>query len=149
MVALVGSISSLGTHYALGLDAVNCQTGDSLSRQEAEVENREKILQAVERISAKTRETLGESLSSIQQHNVPIEQATTSSLEALRFYGLGLKAEGTQGSAAAITFLQQAVALDPNFSKAYGALGMNYYDFGQSDLARTYLTRGAGTEQSN
>ena len=58
-IVLVGSISSLGTHYALGLNAVNCQTGESVSRQEAEVESREKILQAVDRISTKTRETLG------------------------------------------------------------------------------------------
>jgi eukaryotic-like serine/threonine-protein kinase len=140
-VVLVGSISSLGTHYALVLNAVNCQTGDAVSRQEAEVESREKILQALDRISTKTRETLGESLSSIQKYDVPLEQVTTSSLEALRFLGLGLRAEDTQGSAAAILFYKQAIALDPTFSVAYELLALNYYNFGQSDLAATYATR--------
>jgi DNA-binding winged helix-turn-helix (wHTH) protein/tetratricopeptide (TPR) repeat protein len=138
---LVGSISSLGTHYALGLNVVNCQTGESMSRQEAEVESREKILHSLDRISTKTRETLGESLSSIQKHDVPLEQATTSSLEALRFYRLGLKAEDTQGSAAAIRFYKQATELDPEFSAVYELLALNYYNFGQSDLVATNATR--------
>jgi DNA-binding winged helix-turn-helix (wHTH) protein/tetratricopeptide (TPR) repeat protein len=141
LVVLVGSISSLGTHYALGLKAVNCQTGESVSRQEAEVESREKILQAVDRISAKTRETLGESLSSIQKYDVPLDQATTSSLEALRFLRLGAKADFAQGGAAAIPFFKQAIALDPNFSAAYEALGMSYYNVGQADLGVKYLKR--------
>jgi eukaryotic-like serine/threonine-protein kinase len=140
MVVLVGSISSLGSHYVLGLNAVNCQTGESVSRQEAEVESREKILQALDRISAETRETLGESLSSIQKYDVPLDQATTSSLEALRFYRLGAKAEET-GAAAAIPFYRQAIALDPNFSGAYESLGVDYANFGQSDRAATYLKR--------
>ena len=141
IVVLVGSISSLGTHYALSLNAVNCQTGESVSRQEAEVESREKILQAIDRLSTKTRETLGESLSSIQKYNVRLEQATTSSLEALRFYRVGLQADLTQGSAAAIPFFKQAIALDPNFSEAYGALGVSYFNIGQADLGAENLKR--------
>jgi DNA-binding winged helix-turn-helix (wHTH) protein/Flp pilus assembly protein TadD len=138
---LVGSISSLGTNYALGLNAVNCQTGEAMSQQEAEAESRERILQSLDRISAKTRETLGESLSSIQKYDVPLYQATTSSLEALRFYRVGLQTDFTQGSAAAIPFFKQAIALDPNFSIAYEATGISYNNFGQADLARTYLRR--------
>jgi DNA-binding winged helix-turn-helix (wHTH) protein/tetratricopeptide (TPR) repeat protein len=141
MAVLVGSISSLGTHYALGLNAVNCQTGESVSRQEAEVESRENILQALDRISTKTRGTLGESLSSIQKYDVPLDQATTSSLEALRFYRVGLQADLTQGSAAAIPFFKQAIALDPNFSEAYGALGVSYFNIGQADLGARNLKR--------
>jgi DNA-binding winged helix-turn-helix (wHTH) protein/tetratricopeptide (TPR) repeat protein len=141
MVVLVGSVSSLGTHYALGLNAVNCETGKSVSRQETEVESREKILQSLDRISAKTRETLGESLSSVQKNDIPLDQVTTSSLEALRFLRLGGKAEDTQGSAAAISFYKQAIALDPTFSAAHEDLALNYYNFGQSDLVRTYATR--------
>jgi eukaryotic-like serine/threonine-protein kinase len=141
MVVLVGSVSSLGTHYALGLNAVNCETGKSVSRQETEVESREKILQSLDRISAKTRETLGESLSSVQKNDIPLDQVTTSSLEALRFLRLGGKAEDTQGSAAAISFYKQAIALDPTFSAAHEVLALNYYNFGQSDLVRTYATR--------
>jgi DNA-binding winged helix-turn-helix (wHTH) protein/predicted Zn-dependent protease len=140
-VVLVGSISSLGTHYALGLNAVNCQTSESISRQVADVESREKILQAVDRVSTETRETLGESLGSIQKYNVRLEQATTSSLEALRFYRVGLQTDLTQGSAAAIPFYKQAIALDQNFSEAYAALGVDYINFGQADLGVTYLKR--------
>jgi tetratricopeptide (TPR) repeat protein len=89
----------------------------------------------------KTRETLGESLSSIQQYDVPLDQATTSSLEALRFFRLGQKAEDTEGSAAAIAFFKQAIALDQNFSEGYESLGVNYANFGQADLAAIYLKR--------
>jgi tetratricopeptide (TPR) repeat protein len=141
MVVLVGSISSLGTHYALGLNAVNCQTGEAVSRLETEVESREKILPAIDRISTKTRETLGESLGSIQKYNVRLEQATTSSLEALRFYRIGLQTDVTRGSAAANPFFKQAIALDPNFSMAYESLGIGYNNLGQADLAATYLKR--------
>jgi len=95
-VVLVGSISTLGTRYVLGLNAVNCQTGESISRQVADVESREKILQAVDRIATETRETLGESFGSIQKYNVRLEQATTSSLEALRFYRIGVQTDLTQ-----------------------------------------------------
>jgi DNA-binding winged helix-turn-helix (wHTH) protein/tetratricopeptide (TPR) repeat protein len=138
---LVGSISSLGAHYALDLSAVNCQTGESVSRQEAEVESREKILQAVGRISTKTRETLGESLSSIQKYDVPLDQATTSSLEALRLFRLGLKADDTQGSAASRPFFKQAIELDQGFAEAYEALGISYCNFGEWELAEKYETR--------
>ncbi|HXM19698.1 MAG TPA: winged helix-turn-helix domain-containing protein [Terriglobales bacterium] len=141
MVVLVGSISSLGTHYALGLNAVNCQTGESISRQVADVESREKILQAIDRISTETRETLGESLGSIQKYNVRLEQATTSSLEALRSYRIGLQTDLTQGSAAAIPFFKQAIALDQNFSEACAALGVSYFNLGQADLGVRYLKR--------
>jgi Flp pilus assembly protein TadD len=122
---------------------VNCQTGEAMSQQEAEAESREKILQSLDRISAETRETLGESLSSIQKYDVPLYQATTSSLEALRSYRVGLQTDFTQGSAAAIPFFKQAIALDPNFSIAYEATGISYNNFGQADLARTYLRRAA------
>jgi tetratricopeptide (TPR) repeat protein len=84
---------------------------------------------------------LGESLSSIQKYDVRLDQATTSSLEALRFFRLGLKADDTQGSAAARPLYQQAIALDPNFAEAYEALSTTYGNFGQADLARTYLKR--------
>jgi DNA-binding winged helix-turn-helix (wHTH) protein/tetratricopeptide (TPR) repeat protein len=142
MVVLVGSISTLGTHYALGLNAVNCQTAESVSRQETEVESREKILPALERISGKTRETLGESLNSIQKYNLPLNQATTPSLEALRFYRLGGQAEDTLGSAAAIPYYRHAIELDPNFAVVYDVLALLYYNFGQSDLVARYATRG-------
>jgi DNA-binding winged helix-turn-helix (wHTH) protein/tetratricopeptide (TPR) repeat protein len=140
-VVVVGSISSLGARYVLALNAVNCQTGESMSRQVADVESREKILQAVDRLSTKARETLGESFSSIQKYDVPLDQATTPSLEALRFFRLGQKAEDTEGSAAAIAFFKQAIAIDPSFSEGYESLGVNYANFGQSELATTYLKR--------
>ena len=138
---LVGSISSLGSHYALGLHALNCLTGESMSRQETEAESREKILQSLDRISTKTREELGESLSSIQQYDVPMDQVTTPSLEALRVYRLGLKTEFSQGSAAAIPFYKQAIELDQDFALAYLSLGVQYSNFGQAALVTTYLKR--------
>ena len=140
MVVLVGSISSLGTHYALGLNAVNCQTGESVSRQEAEVESREKILQALDRISTKTRETLGESLSSIQKYDVPLDQATTSSLEALRFYRLGRQADAS-GKCGSYSVLQAGHRAGSKLLGSVRALGISYNNYGQTDLAVKYLKR--------
>jgi serine/threonine protein kinase/tetratricopeptide (TPR) repeat protein len=121
---LVGSIASLGTHYVLGLNAVNCSTGDSLASDQVEAESREKVVGALGQTVTKMRGKLGESLASIEKYDAPVEQATTSSLESLQAYSLARKTmdEG-DGFAAAIPLLERAVRLDPNFALAYATLG--------------------------
>jgi len=89
---LEGSVSSLGSHYAIGLNALNCHTGDALGSEQIEADSREHVLKALGEAVTKMREKLGESLASVQKYDAPVEQATTPSLEALQAYSLGIKA---------------------------------------------------------
>src|SRR5436309_12630781 len=86
---LTGSISSLGSHYVIDLNAINAQTGDSLARDQIEAENKELVLKSLDQAASNLRRKLGESLGSIQKFATPLEQATTSSLEALQAFTLG------------------------------------------------------------
>ena len=88
---IAGSIGSLGSEYVLGLKAVNCQSGDTLAQEQVTAASKEKVLDALGEAASKLRGELGESLATVQKFDVPLEQATTSSLEALKAYSLGTK----------------------------------------------------------
>jgi len=133
--ALNGSIATMGSQYVVGVDAINCQTGDTLAREQIEVDKKEQVLAAVGRAASNLRSKLGESLASIQKFDSKVEEATTSSLEALKAFSLG-EAERDKGSEyTAIPFYKHALELDPNFAVAYARLGQAYNNTGQSALA--------------
>jgi eukaryotic-like serine/threonine-protein kinase len=138
---LLGSISSLGSHYAIGLKAINCHSGDSLGNEQAEAASREQVLSALGNAATRLRAKLGESLASLQKYDTPVEQTTTPSLEALQAYSLGLKMQNTQGDAAAIPFFKRAIDLDPNFAMAYARLGVAYFNLNQPTLAAESTTK--------
>jgi len=138
---LSGSIASLGSQYVIGLNAVNCQTGDSLAQEQTTANGKEQVLRELDRAAAKLREKVGESLHSIQKFDTPLEQATTSSLEALKAYSLGYRTLGEKGSAPAIPFYKRAIELDPNFAVASAGLGMCYMNLGESSMARESLRK--------
>jgi serine/threonine protein kinase/tetratricopeptide (TPR) repeat protein len=132
---LMGSISNLGRHYVIGLNAMNCATGDSLGSEQVEADNREHVLGSVGKAATHMRGTLGESLASIRKFDTPVEQATTPSLEALQAYSLALSTWANKGEQAAIPFLKHAIELDPNFAMAYARLGTAYFNLSQAGLA--------------
>ena len=132
---LLGSISGIGSHYAIGLKAVNCQNGDVLGEELVEANRREDVLTKLHEAGTKIREKLGESLASIHKYDVPAEQATTPSLEALQAYSKAVKNRDTQGDPAALTLLKRAVELDPNFAMAYAVLANVYFDLGETALS--------------
>ena len=132
---LAGSISSLGSHYVITLEATNAQTGDTLARQQAEVDSKESVLSALGSTATKLREKLGESLASIQQYDTPISQATTSSLEALKVYSLGVEQQLKGNYLEAIPLLKRATEMDPKFARAYAAMSSMYYNSRQFELA--------------
>jgi len=138
---LEGSIASLGRVYLVGLKAINCQTGDSLGSAEAEAEGREKVVKALSKVSDTLRGKLGESLASAGKHAKPLDEATTSSLEALRAYTQGTRTAHEQGDEEALPYLQRAVQLDPNFARAYAALGASYMALEQPGLATPNYTK--------
>ena len=138
---LEGSISSVGSHYLIGLKAVNCQTGDTLASAQADAPDRDNVLKELGEAGNELREKLGESLISVQRYNKPLDQATTSSLEALKSFTEGRQLQWKEGDAASIPFHKRAVELDPNFARAYASLGMAYNNMGDSQEAMKNFTK--------
>jgi tetratricopeptide (TPR) repeat protein len=131
---LLGSISSIGSHYVIGLGAVNCQSDDSLASLQIEATNREGVLTKLHAIGTEMRMKLGESLASVERYDVPV-QATTSSLEALQAYGAALRTKRSQGDSSALPLLKRAVELDPDMAMAYVVLGAVYSNLDETALA--------------
>ena len=138
---LHGSIAEIGTQYLLTLTADNCATGDTLASAETKAADKNHVLDALSELGSQIRGKLGESLSTVQKFNTPLEQATTSSLEALQAFSSGIEVLRTSADAAAIPFLKHAIELDPNFATAYAFLGIEYNDLGESDLASDYTRK--------
>jgi DNA-binding winged helix-turn-helix (wHTH) protein/Flp pilus assembly protein TadD len=138
---IAGSIAKLGNQYVIGLQAVNCANGDTLAQEQASAAAKEKVLDALGVAAAKLRTELGESLATVQKFDVPLQQATTSSLEALRAYSLGRKEAGEQGPRMALPYDQRATQLDPNFAMGYFAVGYDYFILGEVGRASEYFTK--------
>jgi eukaryotic-like serine/threonine-protein kinase len=138
---IAGSIATLGSQYVLGLQVINCQSGDVLAQEQATAASKEKVLDTLGETASKLRGELGESLTSVQKLDVPLEQATTSSLEALQAYSLGSKAVGENGPVAALPYHQHAIELDPNFAMAYSAIGVDYFSLGEPERSSEYFTK--------
>jgi eukaryotic-like serine/threonine-protein kinase len=138
---IYGAIGSLGSEYVLGLKAVNCKSGDTLAEEQVTAASTEKVLDALGEAASKLRGELGESLATVQKFDVPLEQATTSSLEALKAYSQGRKATNEKGPAAALSFHERAIELDPNFAVGYLSLGGDYWSLGQVGRASQYYTK--------
>jgi DNA-binding winged helix-turn-helix (wHTH) protein/predicted Zn-dependent protease len=131
---LVGSISSLGKHYVIGLNALNCRTGDGLASEQVEADSRERVLKALGESTTRMRKKLGESLVSVQRYDAPVE-ATTPSLEALKAYSLGMKTWFAKGVTASLPFFQRAAVLDPHFAMAHARVAMVYWNLNENALA--------------
>ncbi len=132
---LNGSISAVGTQYVVGVEAVNCLTGDDLAREQIPVDKKEQVLGAVGKVASNLRSKLGESLASLQKFDAPVEEATTSSLEALKSFSLGETERDKGSEQTAIPFYKHALELDPNFAVAYARMGQSYANIGESALA--------------
>jgi eukaryotic-like serine/threonine-protein kinase len=133
--ALDGSIAQVGTQYLLTLKAVNCANGQSLASTEAQASDKNHVLDALGKTVSEIRNKLGESLSTVQKFDTHLEDATTSSLEALQAYSLGRKVGSGGDNLAAVTFFQRAIKLDPNFAMAYASLGTSYGNLDEKSLA--------------
>ena len=124
---LTGSIAGLGSEYVIGLKAVNCNTGDVLAEAQEQAVGKEVVLKALDAAAVSLRGKLGESLSTVQRYDTPLEEATTSSLEALKAYSLGVKTISAKGDTASLPFFRRAVELDPNFAMAYVHMSEAYF----------------------
>src|ERR1019366_8318582 len=138
---IAGTVGSLGSEFVLGLKAVNCQSGDTLAQEQVTAVSKEKVLDALGEAATKLRGELGESLATVQKLDVPLAEATTSSLEALKALSLGQKATNEKGTAAALPYHQRAIELDPNFAMGYLAVGNDYSSLGELGRASDYYAK--------
>ena len=138
---LEGSIAALGNQYVLGLHATNCATGDILADEQAQAAQKEDVLSTLSQISTSFRTRVGESLATVEKHSMPLEDVTTSSLEALQAYSAGWNTSVIGSPARAVPLFQRAIAIDPDFAMAHAFLGFRYGVLGESMLARQSLLK--------
>jgi len=135
---LDGSVAQIGTPYLLAVKAVNCINGETLASTEAQANDKNHVLDALGKMASEMRTKLGESLSTVQKFDTPLEQATTPSLEALKAYSAGQRATSPP---LAISFYKHAIELDPNFAAAYAWLGVWYTSTGEPSTAANYTRK--------
>jgi DNA-binding winged helix-turn-helix (wHTH) protein/Flp pilus assembly protein TadD len=140
-VTVQGSISSLGTSYLIGLTAIRCDNGDRIAQEQVEAKRKEDVIDALGKATSQLRSRIGESVQSVQKYDAPLQQVTTSSLEALKAYGLALATWDKSGEFAAVPALERAIELDPNFALAYSQLAAIRGNRDETDLARKYATK--------
>jgi len=138
---ITGTIGSLGNEYVLGLKAVNCQTGGILAQEQVTAATKEKVLDQLGGAATKLRGELGESIASVQKFDVPLAEATTPSLEALKAYTAAWRVHSSTGASAAVPFYKRAIEIDPQFAMAYAWLGDMYGQMGESDLSAANLSQ--------
>jgi eukaryotic-like serine/threonine-protein kinase len=138
---LEGSIAQIGNTYSLILNALNCASGENLATAQTEAKDKNQVLGALGKVAEEMRGKLGESLASIQKYNTPIAEATTSSLEALKAFSLGMQARANKGEDAAAPFFKQAVTLDPNFAMAYAVLGQVESNLGERKVGAEHTKK--------
>jgi serine/threonine protein kinase/tetratricopeptide (TPR) repeat protein len=136
-----GEIAPLGSNYVVTLTADECLSGRALAREQVEASSKEEVLAAVGTAAVEIRRKLGESLASIEKYDAPVEQATTSSLEALKAFSRGEKLRESGREDEAIPLFKRAIELDPDFARAYGALGTIYANLKEWEISRDYHTR--------
>lgn len=138
---ITGTITSLGSNFVITLEAVNGRNGDVIGRQLEQTDSKEKVLQALGRAATGLREKLGESLSSIDMFDAPLQEATTSSIEAFKAYSLFLEYYREGKTVEALPFAKRALTLDPHFASAYVMLAIMYNNTGQPKLAAEYASK--------
>jgi tetratricopeptide (TPR) repeat protein len=138
---IAGSISKLGTSYVISLDASNCRSGETIEKSQVQATGQDDVIKALGNAVDRLRRGLGESLSSIEKYDAPIQGATTASLDALKSYGLGTSARRRQGPYAALAFFKKAVEQDPEFALAHARLGTIYAGLNEGSLARMHTMK--------
>jgi tetratricopeptide (TPR) repeat protein len=138
---LTGTIASIGSHYVITLEAINPDSGAPIAREQVEAESKEKVLSSLGTAVVNLRQRLGESLSSIQKYDVPIEQATTSSLDALKAFAMANEERAKGRARESLVLYQRAVELDPNFAMAYARIAVHYVNQDQLEAAKEWIQK--------
>jgi eukaryotic-like serine/threonine-protein kinase len=138
---LEGSIASLGSQYVIGLRAKSCATGDILDNQQMEAARKEDVLSVLSQMASRFRTRAGESLATVQKHSVPLEEATTASLDALKAFSAAWKVNSTEGTLVSLPLFKRATEIDPQFAMAFANMGLSYSTVGEATLSAQSTTR--------
>jgi DNA-binding winged helix-turn-helix (wHTH) protein/tetratricopeptide (TPR) repeat protein len=138
---VVPEIAAFGSKYLITLEAIDARNQKSIARRQEQAENKEQVIAALGKAGSQLRRQLGESLSSLEKYDAPLDLATTSSLEALQAYRTGQTLFRSGQQREAIPFFERAVELDPQFCSAYGVLGSAYYSISDDQAARKNFTK--------
>jgi eukaryotic-like serine/threonine-protein kinase len=138
---LDGSIAQIGKQYLLTVNAVNCITGKSVARTEAQAKDKDLVLDALGKTASEMRKKLGESLASIHRFDTPLNEQNTASLQALKAYSIGRNLREKGDCLGAISFYQRSIALDPNYALGYLSLASCYGNLGETSLSNQYASR--------
>jgi len=136
-----GSILAYGGKYAVDLKALDCLKGRTLAHEQFEAQTKEQVLHGLGQALPNFRRKLGESVGSIQKFDTPIDQATTTSLAALKAYTEGDKRRAAGLENESLPFYKMAAELDPNFAIAYVRLGAIYSNSQERVLAAENLRK--------
>ena len=134
-------ITAIGSTYVITLDAIDARSQKSIARQQVEASNKDQVIAVLGKAASQLRKRLGESLSSLEKYDVPLDLATTSSLEALQAYRAGLTLYRSGKRREAIPFFERAADLDPQFCSAYDLLGRTYHNIGIQPKMRLIFAR--------
>ena len=138
---MVPEIVALGSRYLITLEAIDARTQKSIARRQEEADSKDQVIAALGRAGTQLRRRLGESLSSLEKYNAPLDLATTSSLEALQAYRTGQMRKRSGAIRESIPFFERAVELDPQFCSAYVMLASSYHGVGDEEAARKNFAR--------
>ena len=136
---VVPEIAAFGSRYLITLEAIDARNQKSIARQQEEAGSKDKVIAALGKAGSQLRRQLGESLSSLEKYNAPLDLATTNSLEALQAYRTGQTLYRSGKQREAIAFYERAVELDPQFCSAYSMLGSAYHGTGDDQASRKNL----------
>jgi tetratricopeptide (TPR) repeat protein len=128
------SLSKVGSGYLLTLRGRNCTAGGLVGEEQSQAPGKNEVLNQLRRLAMRLESKSAASFAALQRKAVPLEEATTSSLEALKSFSAARHRVYATAEDSFLLF-QRAIELDPEFAVAYAWLGRAYADAGEQNLA--------------
>jgi DNA-binding winged helix-turn-helix (wHTH) protein/tetratricopeptide (TPR) repeat protein len=138
---VVPEIAAFGSKYLITLEAIDARSQKVIARRQEEAETKDQAIAALGKAGSQLRRRLGESLSSLEKYDAPLDLATTASLEALQAYRTGQTLYRSGKRREAIPLFERAVELDPQFCSAYAGLGSAYHSIGDEEASKKSFAR--------
>ena len=135
------SIRDAGNRFRIGVSAIDCQSGKTLDQVVQDAEKREDIVRGLGLSASQLRLKLGESRDSVRRFDQPLDQATSSSADALQFLAFGYKKQLSGDVPGALSSYERAIEKDPNFALAYAAQGSGNQWLGKPAQALISFTK--------
>jgi tetratricopeptide (TPR) repeat protein len=135
------SIGDAGNGYHLQMRALDCGSGATLAREQADIGKRNEVVHELGVTAARLRAKLGEPADSLARFNQPLEKALSSSLEALQASNQGLKLSLAGDAGGSLKLFQRVVELDPNFAITYESMGAAKLILGNIESSEASYTR--------